>query len=174
MTLEELRDAYRRFREDQDGLPEMDLARVLITPTPVPADPFDPQPGSKHLAEEIAHFAPDAGWLCYQSKVVEVKDGNLAGNQDGLGLILSGELTNAAGESLHIRQDGRGGWLVSRFTPDQGDCYLADIQRLIVHAPHQDQPRRARYLRYRRYWKQDEHHGVRQHAACFIGFSEDD
>lgn len=116
----------------------MEMVQVSIAPPiKIAASPLDPTQGSERLSTEIANFAPVEGWLCYQSAVIEVRDGAVPKPGDGRGLILSGELINAAWESLHIRQNGRGGWLLTRFTPDRGETYLADEHRFVVHAPTQ-------------------------------------
>jgi hypothetical protein len=178
MTLEELQAAYAWFRGRHGGLPSMEMVQVSIAPPiKIAASPLDPTQGSERLSTEIANFAPVEGWLCYQSAVIEVRDGAVPKPGDGRGLILSGELINAAWESLHIRQNGRGGWLLTRFTPDRGETYLADEHRFVVHAPTQGYTSAPRYLRYRRFWtlgkdQRNTRQGIRQHAACFIGFME--
>ena len=185
MTLADILDAYRGLQQPDGlpkkqsyglpkkqsyGLPEMRLAEVRIDPIAIPADALDPAAGAARLAQEIAAFAPNQGWLCYQSAVVAFPPGGLPEADADRGLILSGELTNTAKHSLHIRQDGRGGWHLTRFTPGAGDAYLVDDHCLIAHGSDPQHPRR---LHYRRYWTQDDQHGIRQAAACFIGFDGD-
>jgi hypothetical protein len=172
MNLQEIWHAYGRLPRDH-GLPEMWLEQALIQPINIPADPMYPTEGAARLAREIADFAPAAGWLCYQSAVVSFDDGQYPEPNGQHGLVLSGELASAPGascRSLHIRPDGRGGWRLVQFTPDQGDTYLTDAHKLVVHDGDPKRRQRPRYLHYLRYWTLDPHHGVRQTAARFIGF----
>lgn len=177
MTLVEILTDYGRFRAIRAGhgdkkIPEMRLESVRVLSVSVEADPFGPEAGAAELERQIADFAPDRGWVCYQSEVATVQDGQLPRSDSKRGLLLSGELVNLANESLHIRQDGQGGWVVTRFIPDQGEEYLVDDYSLIVHE--RDPERRANPGRayYRRYWRPDPQHGIRQAAARFIGFDE--
>lgn len=169
MTIDELLAAYEQIREAHD-LPKMFLGQVEIKPTEVQADPLDPATGSDRLAGIIQSFGPTQGWLCYQSAVIAFPPGGLPKPDPALGLLLSGELANADQESLHIRQDGRGGWRVTRFTPGQGKTFLVDDQAFIAHTANSGDRTQPHRLCYRRYWTTDDDHGVHQTAACFIGF----
>lgn len=169
MTIDELLTAYEHLRIDH-GLPLMRSEQVEITPIPVQADPLDSTAGADRLAGIISAFGPSEGWLCYQSAVLVFPPGGLPGPDSARGLLLSGELANADREGLHIRQDGRGGWIVTRFTPGQGGHYLVDDCSFVTHEPRPGDNKPLRSLCYRRYWTTDEHHCIRQAAACFIGF----
>jgi hypothetical protein len=175
MTPADILPTYERFRElrarhGDSKLPKMRRESVLIHPVSIQADPMSPEAGAAKLDRQVADFAPDSGWLCFQSEVLRIHDGQLPGPDEDRGLPLSGELVNGAGESLHLRQNGRGGWIVTRFTPEQGKEYLVDDCSLIAHESNPERRRDPGQLCYRRYWCLDPHHGVRQAAARFIGF----
>ena len=176
MTLEGLLGVYDQFRDlrDRDGdlLPRMRIESLQVRPARVRALPSEPSAGASELAQLIADFAPDSGWLCFQSEVMQVRGAVLPEPDRARGLLLSGELVDADGESLHIRQDGRGGWIATRFTPGVGERYLVDEHRLVVFEPDPDRRDRPGWLRYLRYWRLDPDHGIRQAAARFIGFDE--
>jgi len=101
-----------------------------------------------------------------------VQDGKLPERDEYRGLLLSGELVNLDDESLHIRQNGRGGWVATRFTPGKGEEYLVDEHRLVAFESDPDRRASPGGLHYRRYWRLDPYHGIRQAAARFIGFEE--
>lgn len=170
MTLEALRDSYNRLPEPH-GLGRMELGRVTIDTKPIHCDPLQPAESAAIIDQAIRDFAPTAGWLCYQSQVIRLGLDETQDERDDRGLLLSGELVNGNPASLHIRQNGSGGWLLTYFTPDTGDRYLTDTLSLLAFERDPERRSNPTRLRYRRYWALDPVHGVRQVAACFIGFA---
>lgn len=162
MTLKELLHAYEALAA-KNCLPEVNIGALE-------ADPADYEyPNAVYL--RLQAFAPEQGWLCFQSVVAEFwRAADLPGPSRQSGAILTGECINTAEESLHIRQNGRGGWRVTCYRPHAGENYLYDVVTLIAHEPSAQRMRNPKRLRYHRYWKLEPDHGIRPFAACFIGF----
>lgn len=106
---------------------------------------------------------PDQGWLMFQSEQMAFHEG-LPERRDDWGCLLCCEAVTAAGETLAIIQDGRGGWRLIESTADAEAPGLWDEVRQFAHAPG------AGMLRYRRYWVDEQEQGFVQKHACFIGF----
>ena len=161
MNLDQLLAAYRQVAERQ-ALPPLQAAQLHINS----ADLDSPEA----VWQQIDAFAPDSGWLCFQSMIADLLPGQPLPRPDAdSGLLLSAECHNSNnGYSLQLRQNGRGGWRLSEFRPRQGQPCLCEDYPLIAHRGNNPggAPRR---LRYRRYWTLDDD-GTRQRAACFIGF----
>lgn len=123
----------------------------------------------EELLLAIETFAPLQGWICYQSKVHSFWHGEPWRLAD-VGLPLSGEFIDDNGNALHLRQNGSGGWLLTRYlhngTTTENSNYLSDdiTQLGNSHAPGP--------LCYRRFWRIDPEQGVIPFAACFTGFEE--
>ena len=112
---------------------------------------------------QVNAFEPIQGWLCFQSKIEHFCKGQ---TMPYTGILLYGEVVNAAGKSLHIREDGQGGWILTTFTETEGDKYLVETKEFLGEkklAPDK--------LCYRVYWQCHEKHGYHQFAARFIGFT---
>lgn len=166
MNTQELLTAYhkvvdrQRTRAGTDRLPRMEAGEVEIM-TELVAD-------HDEVVRQLKVFAPSCGWIGFQSKnsvftngVVTVPD------EDDTGLLLSAECYNTVeNESLHIRQDGAGGWLLIRVEMRAGNSAFFDTVALVAA------DKELRWLRYRRYWHIDAEHGAEPFAACFIGFGE--
>jgi hypothetical protein len=162
MTLDDLLRTYQALAA-KNRLAEMSIAALEADP----ADYDHPDAVYHHLQA----FAPEQGWLCFQSVVAEFwRAADLPSPSGQNGVILSGECVNTAGESLHVRQNGRGGWRVTCYRPHAGEKYLYDTVTLIAHEPSAQQLHNPKRLRYHRYWKLEPNHGMRPFAACFIGF----
>ena len=113
------------------------------------------------LETAIAGFAPQQGWVQYQSWQ-GLFDRELPGSDSDRGLLLCGEMVNGKGETLTVGPDGRGGWILSRVSHDeQGEGAWDEV----VHLAHEG----ARALRYRRYWKEDAEQGWLQVRAALVG-----
>lgn len=182
MTPEALLHLYQALKGLD--LPEMRLARLGMTANRLS------EPGK--VIDALSAFAPIAGWACLQSRVVHWPDRDAAAAPDpstetpdmrellrdqgqGAGLLLSAEAVDGDDNSLHIRQDGRGGWRVTYFNAGESDTYLEDDVELIRHRNAPQARRQPGRLCYRRYWavEPDSAHGVRQLAARFVGFTAD-
>lgn len=114
-------------------------------------------------------FAPDQGWLCFQSRVDRFLPGEDLPDQ---GILLNGEVTAPSGESLHIRQDGDGSWVLTRFVeqaPDErGATHLVEEVTFLGEPLARFEP--TQDLCYRRYWGYDPDFGYRPVLARFVGF----
>lgn len=162
MTLEDILIAYSLLKEEHN-LPEMEVSKMTAT-----TKKFD---GHIELQNHLSDFEPESGWLCFQSLVCDIVRGEPLRKPDtNTGVLLCGESVNEKGESLHLRQDGRGGWLATLFQPRLGMLFLADQVEFIAHGSVKGNIDRR--LRYKRYWAIQEGRGLRQHAACFIGYSK--
>jgi hypothetical protein len=117
------------------------------------------------VLQELENFKPEQGWLCFQNKVKFFRKGDKIPTDSTI--LLYGEVVNADGISLHIREDGQGGWILTYFTETDGNNYLVENQSFLGEsklAPEQ--------LYYRVYWQHDDKQGYRQVAARFTGFED--
>ena len=159
MNVEELLNAYRRVAERGNRLPEMNSADFKM--------------GSERLSsaveawESIVAFAPVAGWFGCQSQNRAFTANPPPAPDTTTGVLLYAECVNSDGHSLHLRYNGAGAWLLTRFMPRQGNTYLCVTVKLLATDPNLGS------LRYRRYWQLDPKHGVEPFAACFIGFEQE-
>jgi len=115
------------------------------------------------VLEELDIFLPEQGWLCFQNKVKYFRKKDKIPTDSTI--LLYGEVVNSDGKSLHIREDGQGGWILTYFTETKGKEYLVENQSFLGEnklAPKQ--------LYYRVYWQYDNKQGYRQVAARFTGF----
>ena len=99
----------------------------------------------KEVRETLMEFAPDQGWLCLQSEVVDFLSNDDLPTE---GVILYGEVAKTGGESLHIRQTASGGWHLTRYRDSDGDTYLAEV---VDRLTERDAERLGNH-RYRLYW----------------------
>ena len=156
MNIADLLHAYAQMPAHNNiALPAMRSGKLIARTKPAKME---------QVWDEIAAFRPVQGWLCYQSRVAVFTDGNPARPDEQTGCILYGECVDANGQSLHIRQDGNGEWVVVNFSYQDGAEHLVDEVSLIAAR------NELGSLKYRRYWQLDPEYGVRQIAACFTGF----
>lgn len=120
-------------------------------------------PTPQEIQEKVENFNPEQGWLCFQSKVEYFRKGK---TMPYSGILLYGEVINAQGQSLHIREDGQGGWILTSFEETEDNNYLVEDTEFLG-----EKELAPKKLRYRVYWKYDERHGYRQVAARFNGFA---
>lgn len=129
------------------------------------------------VRQELQEFDPEQGWLCFQSKLTRFfQDEPLP----DAGVILYGEVKGKDGRSLHIQQDGEGGWILSYYHEHKnGDRHLTEDMTLIAEAYPSDPPNTRYDLNYRVYWggtdykqEEDDGQGWRQIAAAFTGFKK--
>lgn len=111
------------------------------------------------------------GWLYFQHTLWHSKsDISLPTQFDKeAGYLLYGELVSEDNQnSLHIRQDGQGGWIVTEFSEiDGGKTHLVETIRLLGEFE------KVGDLKYRVYWSFDsENNMYRQTAARFYGFDK--
>ena len=147
------------------------------------------------VRQQVEKFAPEPGWLCFQSevqyfpkpedntekaenKVPPVKKDRfwtrllrkVSGTpfkMPSSSILLYGEVINAQGHTLHIRENGQGGWILTYFIEGKkGNHYLVEDQVLLG-----EKEVAPKELRYRVYWQYDDQHGCyRQIVARFNGF----
>lgn len=171
LQLDTLERAYQALVKDHD-LPAMRQERIEIEAQRY-ADPAQ-------VWKRIEAFQPTMGWLCFQSSLQEIQGGTLPTSDEATGWLLSAECVNGKNASLHLRQDDRGGWLITEFRPDQGDSLLWDAVCYLAHDPAQApqgeassrRPRRG--LHYRRYWRLDPKRGMVQHAARLVAIDPEE
>jgi len=119
------------------------------------------------LLHTLRDFAPDEGWLGCQSHNILCQAGELT--LPPASRIIDGELyARARDESLHLRHDGQGGWLLTRYTVGGGKSGLSDTVTLL------GANREVGTLTYQRLWCHDPRHGLHQFAARFTGFGGKD
>lgn len=110
-------------------------------------------------------FKPSAGWLDYQSGKQLFLKSPLEISTD-YDMLLNVEVANS-NASLHVRYNGQGGWLVTRYDYNEGNDYLADT---VKHFASFDKTGNTT-LQYLRFWKiQEDVLGVNPVFACFTGF----
>lgn len=130
----------------------------------------DPQ----ELATAISNFGGTTGWLGYQSGNEYFETCNEILMSDRYGVLLNAEMANESNESLHIRYNGDGGWIVTTFNysgedSGKGDWYLADSLGYV--SSFND----GLKLQYKRFWAQGDGSkttGVNPEFACFTGFGD--
>ncbi|MCP4702799.1 MAG: hypothetical protein GY862_38960 [Gammaproteobacteria bacterium] len=128
---------------------------------------------AEQVRQQIKTFAPEQGWLCFQSKVrrfLTAESFTLAPDTE---IILYGELKGKDGRALHIRQDGMGGWKLAYFSSREGDRHLREETVLLAETNPDVLGEARQNLKYLLYWTQDGAQGWRQAAAAFNGFKEE-
>jgi len=119
----------------------------------------------EEVRQKVAEFAPEQGWLCFQSKVDYFRE---PAKMSFSGILLYGEVVKkATNQSLHIREEGQNGWILTYFEETEGDNYL--VENTVLLGEKELAPNK---LGYRVYWQHDEKQGYRQLAARFNGFSD--
>ncbi len=164
MNLQQLAAAYHQVAS-RHHLPPMSVAGLEIS-TPAPME-------SATAWAELQAFAPVAGWLQFQSRVVAFNGGALPQPAPDWGTLLDAACHDAAGRSILCRSLGTGLIALVIATPAPGDdpamTYLVDEVR---HLATGKVP--GACLRYRRYWRSDPDHpepGVRPCFAALHGFA---
>ncbi len=139
------------------------------------------------LAAIIKQFQPKDGWLVLQSDVIYFYDNNLIGldQNDGIftctldpmpkeelsGYFINAEMVNNDNKSLHIVEDGDGGWIITRYweetdkTPNTVMDKVSLLGKQKINAT--SQPR----IHYCRYWEHSKNKGYHIKAARFMGYS---
>lgn len=141
------------------------LDRLQICGLEQESDSYD---NPNDVETKVKAFEPVEGWLCFQSEVKSFCQGE---TMPYAGILLYGEVVNAKGESLHIREDGLGGWILTKLTEiDEGEQYLAETQKFLGLGNKQAPEK----LYYRVYWENDQEHGYRQFVARFTGFEPEE
>ncbi|MDY6993685.1 MAG: hypothetical protein SVR94_13925 [Pseudomonadota bacterium] len=115
------------------------------------------------LRQYILDFQAQEGWICWQNEVNYFQNGEL--NYPEHKHLLYGEFAKK-NASLHVNEDGQGGWLLTWFEEDQGETFIVENTHFLgepKHAPAQ--------LYYRVYWVDHEMHGYHKIAARFKGFA---
>lgn len=133
---------------------------------------FKPEPKNFSLSqydkvvEELENFKPEQGWLCFQNEVKVFRKGDKIPTDSNI--LLYGEVVNADGNSsLHIREDGQGGWILTYFTETKGNEYLLEKQSFLGQSK-----LAPKKLYYNVYWQHDDKQGYRPVAARFTGFED--
>jgi len=119
----------------------------------------------QEVLQKLDIFLPEQGWLCFQNKVKFFRKEEQIPTDSTI--LLYGEVVNADGISLHIREDGQGGWILTYLTETDGNEYLVENQTFLGEkklAPER--------LYYRVYWQNDDKQGYRRVAARFTGFED--
>lgn len=124
----------------------------------------------KSLLETIDQFKPDAGWLSYQSKNIRYRNGEDLIQNQSYGYLLQGELVKGD-ISLHIKSNGRGGWIVNEISYQYEAAELGLIENVSFLAMPENESDSEGYLNYQLYWKKDDCLGYRQEQSRFTGFS---
>lgn len=121
-------------------------------------------------------FNPQAGWLGYQS-------GNQYFNQQPLvlkndhGLLLNAELAGAQQTSLHVRYNGRDGWIVTQYDYPQSNGSNGDNEYIADRVVHLASHNELGTLNYLRFWQaapaeDNSRLGINPVVACFTGFGD--
>jgi len=120
---------------------------------------------AQEVQKKVESFLPEQGWLCFQNKVEYFLQDEII---PYAGILLYGEVVKLAQkESLHIREDGQGGWILTEFAETEGNDYLVETKTFLGEGKKLTPEK----LYYRVYWQYDERHGYRQVAARFNGFA---
>lgn len=160
MNIPQLASAYQRVAS-RHHLPAMTVGGLVITSPP----PMD----TAMAWTELQAFAPLAGWLQFQSKVVAFTGGALPQPAPEWGSLLDAACHDAAGRSIQCRSLGAGQIALVTATPTSGEengvTYLVDEVR---HLATGKVPGAS--LRYRRYWRPDPDNPEPGVVPCFVAF----
>lgn len=148
----ELINTYRSL-QSKVQLPPMNSGAPRLEKQKVIDDPAA-------IWEAFTLFKPTQGWLQFQSHQTHFIDGPPE-PQTHWGLLLNAEAVDEQGQSLVLRQNGKGGWILSVYRHDEhGDGLWDEVCHRLHGADGQ--------LRYRRYWKKEANRGAVQRLACLI------
>jgi hypothetical protein len=162
MTPAQFSQAYARVAMAH-GLPALEPARCHVQ-TQMMSEPAQ-------ILMELRQRQLQQGWLQFQSQVTTFIAGAVPEPAPDWGVLLAAEAVDAAGRSIHLRQHGTGGWLLTVCTP--ADDTSAEVEDDLVLADEVTQlptDRAPGPLRYRRYWSLDPATGSIPRFAAFIGF----
>lgn len=118
---------------------------------------------AEQLRQLIEAFQPREGWICWQNDVTHFPPGAPEYPPDKH--LLYAEFANADA-SLHVNEDGQGGWIVTWFKEGAGEAFAVTETRFMGERL-EDMPDK---LWYRVYWQDTGQWGFRQIAARFGGF----
>ena len=168
----EVRHFLATDKEQAVSLPELSPCQLVINGH----EPTDEHTGAvrNQLASHdevitaIRAFQPLQGWLCYQSEVLSLTNGDLSFlDDDAFGWILNGEFSNASRDSLHINQSGNGQWLLTTYQEQPGDALLK--QTMTYLSSEKD----LGHLAYAVYWRRDPMMGFQKVHSRFLGFQKE-
>ncbi len=118
------------------------------------------------LRKLILDFQPQAGWICWQNRVsyFYFQHGKL--EYPEATHLLYGEFSKPDA-SLHVNEDGQGGWIVTCYEESAGNTFAVTDSHFLGESKHAPAK-----LYYRVYWQDTKEHGFRQIAARFCGFTQ--
>lgn len=121
---------------------------------------------------KLREFKPNCGWLNLQSEILSFHGGNIPDLETQI--LLCGEMVNANGQSLHIRENGFG-QLIFTILEDSLDQPADSLSETISFLSHEQPDLPGGYFRieYKRYWQLQEAIGYHIAAARFTGFSQE-
>ena len=170
MSISTVLDDYKKIAQAMSAqaeagqhLPSLESQLFSVDASP------ETKTNSTELSDAIQHFGAARGWLGYQSGNQHLSSLDKVVLKDSYGALLNAELTNDQGQSLHIRYNGQGGWIVTSYEYDSGDQYIAD--RVSYVSSFDDKIK----LSYLRFWKVNNNGaslGVNPVFACFTGFGD--
>ncbi len=169
-------DAYKAIREElrkedknrdyrpRMGLYPMEEIRFSISARTVTRDEAE---------AAIQGFPAGQGWACRQSSLDVFRTSDTRPDPSRGGVILSAELVADDGQrSLHLRQDGGGGWVVTEIA--EGDAAgEAGIDGLAHTTCLIGDNRVEGWLLYRVYWSHDKDQGWQTCASRLAGIRHD-
>lgn len=120
-----LLEDYQRLgaADDASDLPRLEKAVLLVTRTALAA--------GEEVESLVLGSNAWTGWLRRQSSVERTSLERNGGTKKAAGLALSGEWSGPDAQSKHLRQDGRGGWLVYHYREFESE---ADAERARAQA----------------------------------------
>lgn len=137
-------------------LPTMEMAPLSVTTTVLST--------AAEVWHAIQQFKPVQGWIIFQSDVLLFTSESELTQQ---GTVLNAEISGTNSKSLHVRQIENGQWVVVIFAEDGIDNYYMQT-RSMLSTEGDDSPYQ---LKYRVYWKDEEHEVVAKYYR-FCGISE--
>ena len=138
------------------------------------------------LATIIKQFQPKDGWIVLQSNVIYFYDNNLINieqkgsifnctldpkpKEELAGCFINAEMVNKNDESLHIVEDGDGGWIITNYreTDDTPNTLMDKISLL---GKQRIDAKKQPKIHYCRYWTNSKDKGYHIKAARFMGYS---
>ena len=106
--IDQLLEDYNQLRDAEDvkDMPRLEKAVLLVTRATFAAE--------ADVEAEVSKLSTWTGWLRRQSGVGRTSPEN-GGVPQSAGLLLSAEWCAPNAESKHLRQDGKGGWLLYHY-----------------------------------------------------------
>jgi len=154
------------------SLPELNPCQLVINDLVADGEQTAATPNQlvshDDVVAAIRAFQPLQGWLCYQSEVLSLTDGDLSFlDKGGSGWILNGEFSNANRDSLHISQSGSGQWLLTKYQEQSGEDLL---KQTMTYLSTKDE---LGHLAYAVYWRRDALVGYQKVHSRFLGFQKE-